>query len=315
MIGGMRRGTALFLMALAPPAGAFELALPVDCRLGETCYIQQYPDHDPGPEAADFTCGPLSYDGHDGTDIALPTRAAMAAGVDVLAAAPGVVKGVRDGVADFAPFPAGQDCGNGVVIDHGGGWESQYCHLKQGSVRVKPGERLATGAALGQIGQSGRAEFPHVHFALRRDGAKIDPFAPDAAACGAAGADLWAEDLLIEPGGLLALGISDKVPEFDAIKVGLASPDLPGTAPALVLWAYFFGPREGDALLVTLTGPEGTVVQDRVLLEKTQALAFRAMGPKKSGESWPAGSYRGEVVMLRGAEEIDRQVMEVTVGP
>jgi len=56
-------------------------------------------------------------------------------------------------------------------------------------------------------------------------------------------------------------------------------------------------------------------VQDRVVLEKTQALAFRAMGRKKSGESWPAGSYRGEVVMLRGAEEIDRQVMEVTVGP
>jgi murein DD-endopeptidase MepM/ murein hydrolase activator NlpD len=121
----MIRALAPLLMALASPAGAFELAFPAGCTLGQDCYIQQYHDHDPGPEATDYTCGPLSYDGHDGTDIALPTRADMAAGVAVLAAAPGVVKGLRDGVADAAPFPTGQDCGNGVVIDHGNGWETQ----------------------------------------------------------------------------------------------------------------------------------------------------------------------------------------------
>jgi murein DD-endopeptidase MepM/ murein hydrolase activator NlpD len=82
--------------------------------------------------------------------------------------------------------------GNGVVIDHGNGWETQYCHLKQGSVQVVTGETVTTGTALGQIGQSGRAEFPHVHFAVRHEGAKIDPFAPEATACGAAGDDLWA---------------------------------------------------------------------------------------------------------------------------
>ena len=75
----MIRALAPLLMALAPPAGAFDLAFPADCTLGQDCYIQQYHDHDPGPEATDYTCGPLSYDGHDGTDIALPTRAAMAA--------------------------------------------------------------------------------------------------------------------------------------------------------------------------------------------------------------------------------------------
>ena len=88
----------------------------------------------PGPAATDFTCGPLSYDGHDGTDIALPTRAAMAEGVAVLAAAPGTVTGIRDGIADFAPVIQGKECGNGVVIDHGAGWVTQYCHLRQGSV-------------------------------------------------------------------------------------------------------------------------------------------------------------------------------------
>ena len=82
-------------LAAAEP---FSLDFPVDCTLGETCYIQQYVDHDPGPGARDFTCQGLSYDGHKGTDIALPTLAAMAQGVRVRAAAPGVVRARRDGV-------------------------------------------------------------------------------------------------------------------------------------------------------------------------------------------------------------------------
>ena len=83
-------------MALAEP----RLALPLDCTLGETCFIQNYVDADGGPGAADFTCGGLSYDGHKGTDFALLSHSAAQAGVNVLAAAPGVVRAVRDGVAD-----------------------------------------------------------------------------------------------------------------------------------------------------------------------------------------------------------------------
>jgi Peptidase family M23 len=311
----MIRALAPFLMALASPAGAFDLAFPADCSLGAGCYIQQYHDHDPGPEATDYTCGPLSYDGHDGTDIALPTRAAMAAGVNVLAAAPGVVKGLRDGVADAAPFPSGQDCGNGVVIDHGNGWETQYCHLKQGSVRVQTGQPVTVGTALGQIGQSGRAEFPHLHFAVRREGAKIDPFAPDAIACGAAGDDLWASDLPHQPGGILGLGLTDQVPTFDAIKSGLPSPDLPATAPALVVWVYLFGPRAGDAILFDLIGPEGAVVTERVQVEKTQALAFRAVGRKLTLPAWPAGSYTATATLMRDRAELSRQEITLTVAP
>jgi hypothetical protein len=114
----------LCLLALATPAGAFQLApfklaWPVDCTLGQTCHIQHYVGHDPGPGERDFTCGTLSYDGHDGTDIALPNRAAMAAGVKVLATAPGRVLGARDGVEDFVPPVPGKECGNGVLVDDG----------------------------------------------------------------------------------------------------------------------------------------------------------------------------------------------------
>jgi Peptidase family M23 len=311
MIG---RAFALTL-ALAAPAGAFDLALPVDCTLGDTCYIQQFHDHDPGPAARDFTCGPLSYDGHDGTDFALPTRAAMAEGVAVLAAAPGKVTGTRDGVPDFAPATPGRECGNGVVIDHGDGWQTQYCHLKEGSVTVSPGDIVETGVFLGQIGQSGMAAFPHLHLSLRRNGKELDPFAPEATACGASGADLWAKDLPHDPGGLIGIGLGAEVPAFDAIKAGLPSPDLPATAPALVVWAYLFGARAGDALVLTITGPAGAVITERVLLEKTQALAFRAVGRKLKADSWPPGTYEGTATLIRDQQEMDRMAISITIFP
>lgn len=310
----MIKGLTLSL-ALAFPAGAFELSFPVDCQLGDTCYIQQYVDHDPGPGAQDFSCGSLSYEGHDGTDIALPSRAAMFAGVNVLAAAAGTVKGIRDGVADFAAPVADRECGNGVLVDHGSGWETQYCHMKQGSVRVKVGEAVMSGSVLGQIGQSGMAEFPHLHLSVRHNGAELDPFAPETlTSCGPLGPGLWDQPLAYQPGGLLSIGISPAIPDYPAIKAGLESPDLPKDAPALVVWAFVFGAQAGDAILFRLTGPEGDILTDRSVIEKVQAQAFRAVGRKLKTAEWPAGRYQGAAVLQRRGQELGRQTVEITVG-
>ena len=145
----------------APPAAARDpiFVFPRRCTPGQDCYIQNYLDHDPSPAAADITCGPRTYGGHDGTDFALPSLKAMEAGVDVLAVTPGTVTALRDGMPDIAwtkatgAAVAGRECGNGVIIDHGGGWETQYCHLKQGSIAVRKGQRV------GANGPSGRSAF------------------------------------------------------------------------------------------------------------------------------------------------------------
>lgn len=307
---------------LAFPAMALDLALPVDCALGQTCYIQQYFDHDPSTAWGDFACGTLAYDGHDGTDFALPTRAAMEAGVAVLAAAPGTVKGIRDGVEDFAPKVDGKECGNGVVVDHGGGWETQYCHMRMGSVRVSVGEAVDTGTPLGLIGQSGMAEFPHLHLALRKDGVELDPFSPDATnSCditraNAARADLWLPEMPYQPGGIIGAGFSTAVPDFDAIKSGLEAPaTLPANSPALVLWVYMFGAQAGDAVLFEITGPEGNIITERTALEKTQALLFRAVGRKMRGDGWPAGEYSGTARLMRGATELSAAAVTLTISP
>lgn len=294
---------ALLSLALAPSAGAFELQLPVDCTLGDTCFIQNYFDHDPTAAVADPACGPLSYDGHDGTDIALPTLADMAAGVTVRAAAAGTVRAIRDGVPDTQPFPSGQDCGNGVAIIHADGWETQYCHMKQGSIIVAQGQSVDAGTPLGQIGLSGNTEFPHLHLSVRHNGTELDPFAPEATTCGDIGAGLWADALPYSGGGILGLGLAPAIPEFEAVKAG-SVPVADTASPALVVWAHLFGARQGDSLTLYITGPQGEVIADTIQLDRTQARSFRAIGRK--GSAWPAGDYAATAVLTRDGVELDR---------
>ena len=137
-------GAALMMAALAGSLSVSALAGspprlegPVDCEIGELCFIQQYADHDPGSGVADYRCGHLSYDGHDGLDIRVPTMAVQQRGVAVVAAAPGTVRAVRDGMADVSLTeldPArikGREGGHGFVVVQGEGCETQYCHLAQ----------------------------------------------------------------------------------------------------------------------------------------------------------------------------------------
>ena len=113
---------AAFWLAGYAPAAAFEMGLPIGCSLGVDCAIQHYVDRDPGPGVEDYRCGSETYEGHDGTDFRIANLKAMARGVDVLAAAPGTVLRMRDGVADQfysesqASAVSDRECGNG--LDH-----------------------------------------------------------------------------------------------------------------------------------------------------------------------------------------------------
>jgi len=320
-----RRALALALClapAALPAAGAPQFSLPLDCPEGMGCYIQQYVDHDPGPAAEDYACGPLSYDGHTGTDFALPTRADLAARVPVTAAAPGTVRAVRDGMPDRLASEAdaaaleGRGCGNGVALRHGDGWETQYCHLARGSIAVAPGDRVARGDRLGAVGLSGRTEFPHVEFIVRRDGAPVDPFDPSGdTRCGAAAEDaLWAAPPPYRPGGLLDAGFAPDVPDYAAVKAGTAARDaLPRDAGALVLYGFAFGARAGDVIALRIEGPQGEVIDHTARIERARAQLFRAAGTRRPAAGWPAGRYRGTVTLTRDGAEIARLETAVTL--
>lgn len=308
----MRFAFLALTITLAPPVGAsdFMLDLPIDCTLGQTCFIQNQVDRDPGPGVLDYQCGGLGYNGHKGTDFRVPTLSDMARGVNVLAAANGVVRGVRDGVPDAGPTKAtaGKECGNGVVLRHADGWETQYCHLKSGSIAVQSGQHISAGTVLGQVGLSGKTEFPHLHLSLRRDGEVVDPFDLSAfPACGTPGETLWRDAPDYQAGGLLGVGFNAAVPQYSDVKAGTADQSpLPASAPAFVIWAHAFGGQLGDVVTLTADGPQGRLVDHSATLTKDQAEFFRAAGKRLKGSAWPSGDYIGTAMLIRSGIEVSR---------
>ncbi|WP_321394347.1 M23 family metallopeptidase [Emcibacter sp.] len=63
--------------------------------------------------------------------------------------------------------------GNTVIIDHGYGVSTVYCHLS--SVAVEEGQEIGQGADLGKVGMTGRATGPHLHWGLNWYGERLNP--------------------------------------------------------------------------------------------------------------------------------------------
>ncbi len=325
-LGSLSVWLAAFFVAASSGAlaGQARFELPVDCAMGETCTIQNYFDHDPGPGRQDYACGQLSFDGHGGTDFRVPNLPAMDRGVAVVAAAPGTVLRTRDGMDDVSVKQIGRaalkgrDAGNSVIVDHGDGWETQYGHLRKGSVAVEPGEKVAAGQKLGLIGLSGNSEFPHVHFTLRLDGEKIDPFVGPGGfqGCDQARQPLWSDQALsqlaYQPTGILNAGFAEGRIESEAARAGRTPTTIDPEAPALVMWVDVFGVAAGDLQRFTIVAPDGQVLHDHESgLEASKVIWFAYSGLKRKAERWPSGVYRGRYSLSREGvpvAEIEREI-------
>jgi hypothetical protein len=307
----MRSAVAVVLLAgslFVAPAFGFELGLPADCTIGETCFLQQGPDDDPAAGAAtDSFCGGVTYDGHDGTDIRVRSLADLGS-VDVIASADGVVAGFRDGVpdklivtdADRAAI-AGRECGNGVVIQHEDGWETQYCHMQAGSVVVQKGQAVKRGDVLGKVGASGDVQFPHVHLSVRKDGVSIDPFTGRDIASGCdAGTPLWAAD--VPPiagweGSVLDIGFAGAALDYDALVTYGAPPVPDAQSEAFVGWVWLANLRQDDEVTIRLEAADGTTIaEDTQPIERTKA-AYSAFAGTRGAPA--PGVYRVKAVVVR----------------
>jgi murein DD-endopeptidase MepM/ murein hydrolase activator NlpD len=218
---------------------------------------------------------------------------------------------------------AGREAGNSVVIEHGDGWETQYAHMRKGSVAVRAGDRVTAGQKLGLVGLSGNTEFPHVHFEIRHERKTVDPFAgADAAeACGARGHVLWNSDALAALAyvatGVLDAGIAGAAPvvgdgNVDRDRTGRLTP---GSAAA-VFWVQIYGARADDIEEFRLVAPDGRVLsghRDRIARNQAQWLAYA--GLRRKGAGWPAGAYRGEYALYRGREKLISLTRETQVAP
>ncbi|MCS6781038.1 MAG: M23 family metallopeptidase [Geminicoccaceae bacterium] len=314
--------SACLWLALARAAAALELGLPIRCTPGVDCWIAHHVDQDPGPGVRDVACGRLAYDGHDGIDFAIADLSAMAEGVEVLAAADGIVLATRDGEPDDPverrgrEAVAGRECGNGVLLDHGQGRQTQYCHLRRGSVRVARGQEVRTGQPLGLVGLSGLSSFPHLHFELRVAGRSIDPFTGAVVGegtCPGSGPGWWkpevAAALAYRAVPLTGLGVAMRAPERAELDRGEhRTAALPADAPALVVWARGFGLAKGDRWRLRLLDPSGRpVVDHEAEQDRDQALAIRWAGRRRPEAGWPTGTWRASVEVRRGEQSFARE--------
>lgn len=248
------------LLAAAPPVAPLSLSQPINCTLGDTCYVRQYVNV--GQERGkpcDYRGGPLTSTHQKGTDFSLQTYQQIIAGVAVLAPAAGTVSAIKTDMYDQHDkteegsrrqrhINKKDYCGNYVVIDHGQGWTTRMCHLRQHSIQVAPGQAVRRGQVLGYVGSSGKTDGPYLHFQLRYNGAVVDPFQNQ----------LWDPAIPYRGTGIIDKGISSTVPTLQRVqRKAPHRTSLTPLDPSMVAWIRLYGVRGGDMQRFIFIQPDG----------------------------------------------------------
>tara|TARA_R110002095_G_scaffold70553_1_gene60117 strand:- start:1953 stop:2990 length:1038 start_codon:yes stop_codon:yes gene_type:complete len=299
---------------------------PAGCTYGQDCWAVNYVDVNPVEGAAqDYKCNPKTYDAHKGVDFALGSVAQMRAGVDVFAAASGKVLRVRDGESDHAKTQDEieqlradkRECGNGVLVDHGNGLQSVYCHLKKGSVIAKRGQSVKAGQKIGEIGESGATQFPHLHFTVIWEGGVIDPYTGmlNTDGCGQSKESMWHIGLPMDyqPVAIFNGGFRAQPPDFASIERG-DDPNLTvfsRNSSAFIFWVGFYNVEAGDLVRIEVLDPDGqTFITRDNSVDTTRVRQYFYTGRKLGRVQLKNGTYKALATITRtgaAGEKITRE--------
>lgn len=298
-----------FALALSSITIAMELTkddlltIPVGCNLGKDCWISNLPEHSrDGEPGFDYHCNKKSYLGHSGTDFAIRDMKAMKDGVDVISPIDGTIARVRDGVTDISVKKLGvenlngKDCGNAVAIERGD-YEYLLCHMKEFSLVVHKGQKVKRGQKIGEIGLSGRSEYPHLHITARKkdkngNWAWFDPFYNKGNECGADAKSMWLHADALEKaaskGGLVYnFGFSYNIPTAEQIRKGdFNEIGFARTPNIITCWVDIFSTNPGDKITLRLHDPESDLkLEQSFVIDKYQARYMKFIGKKLYGRT------------------------------
>ena len=94
-------------------------------------------------------------------------------GIDIVAGAGSAVRAADDGTVIFAGHLRGY--GNAVILQHSGGYVTVYGHNQRNLVRY--GAAVVRGQVIAELGSTGRATGPNLHFEVRFEGQPQNPLA------------------------------------------------------------------------------------------------------------------------------------------
>ncbi len=288
-----------------------KLKFPLDCELGQTCWIARYVNHASDEGRKDYTCGDRSQIGHKGTDIMLADIGEMQRGVNVLAATNGVVKFLRDGVPnEFATQENRKEkskigLGNVIGIEHSSGFITLYAHMMPNSLTVKKGQTVKAGQILGKVGLSGLTEYPHMHFGLMKDNVVYDPFNSKkmAEACDIQKTEsAWEDTPFYKSMTLLPPFFTSK--PINRQSQWQAPPNtLPANSRTLFLNGRTFGAQAGDRWLMKIIRPDGMIASERTsTLDKSQQSYRRYSGIRRPEGGFMPGIWEGKILVIRQAK-------------
>ena len=290
--------TIIFILA-SSCAAAESFQLPLKCHLGHTCFVET---HQEVAEKKDVPCGvsPLLK-----FRISAFQRKASPFSL-IYPAATGTISSLETNHPDFLSQKInGQGkpaCGNRVVIDHGHGWQTTYCHLrKDSSDHLKIGQKVTLDHAIGAIGLSGDTTFPHLGFFITKNKLFVNPhygIQTNPQKCNRTAAPLWDQKTQEQlkkshDPQLISMGVADIEPDLPSLILNTSALTSSPNPEALYVYALLGNSSPKDRVIITVQDQEGQLLAHNITpsfggMSVAQRLHnFRIARP---GQAWPVGS-------------------------
>lgn len=292
---------ALFLFSIfffTKTSQAIDLQFPVACKPMQNCWITNHVDLNTRTGVIeDYMCGVKTYDNSPATHISLGTSNAQDKNVPVIAAASGTVILARD---------IGQECGTRVVINHGKGWHTSYCHLNPETLFVQQGMTVEQGQILGIVGTSGQTNWPRLSFVVTRNNMIFDPFSgrSELEGCLPNANPMWIGGMnpFYEPANVTRVGFTvGHLSNRDIASGALpAAAQILNETPQLSLWAMMLNIKKDDVIEMLIVKPSGEVLNEtKITASRDQVTYPLYLSTNRGLERWKPGLYTGKITITR----------------
>jgi murein DD-endopeptidase MepM/ murein hydrolase activator NlpD len=165
---------------------------------------------------------------------------------------------------------------------------------------------VASGQQIGQVGLSGKTEFPHLHLTVRHGDQVVDPFAfgVSKGECGA-GASLWSAEvqalLTYRERAVLNAGFAPQPVTMDLIEAGKTTNPVDEDISVMVAFVRTIGLKVGDSQRLLIRAPDHLIIADHSVpaLDRNKAQTLIFVGARRLPAGWMQGTYTASYMVTQ----------------